>query len=565
MNSFVAMNKFQNAPFNLFAKVISIIFAIILLFIDSNAETMIFKLRSSGPPLPAGSRLGDKVSSHHLVVEHLMNKATISQAGFISRLDELSQFGEIDSYKRLWIINAVVVTADHGVLEGLKGHPDVEYAFENVPVELVAPVESRDVPPVNSGHEPGLGVIGAPAVWAMGIDGTGSIVCNFDTGVDVDHPALYYKYRGNNGAPPNECWFDPAGYEEQRPYDLQGHGTHTMGIMVGSDGPDTIGVAPGAQWIAARAIGGGGILRTISDLLGAFQWAADPDCNPATTHDVPDVVNNSWGIPAGYFPACDQTFWEAIDNLEAAGVVAVFGGGNEGPGAETMRTPADRITSAFNSFSVGAVSTIGDTFIVADFSSRGPSGCDHTTIKPEITAPGVAIRSSYLDSGYIALSGTSMATPHVAGAVALLRQVNPNATPEEIKAALLNSAVDYGPQGEDNSYGWGVIDIWTAVYLLPGSTPAVDNRLPVISGILTNYPNPFNGATTITFDPRVRSGEMIDIYDITGRVVRHLRITGGGSVVWDGSNDRGRLVSTGIYFARLEALSSISRKMLIVK
>jgi len=559
------MNKFQDALFNLFGIFVSVAISIIILCSGANGETMIFKLHSSEPPLPAVSRLGDKEASHRIVVEYLMDKATISQVGLISHLDQLSQLGRVVSYRQFWIIDAIEVTADHKTLEDLKIRHDVEYAIADIPVEVVAPVESQEVPPINSGHESGLEVIGAPDVWAMGIDGTGSIVCNFDTGVDVDHPALYSKYRGNNGAPANECWFDPSGPEGRQPYDLQGHGTHTMGIMVGSDGPDTIGVAPGAQWIAARAIGGGGILRTISDLLGAFQWAADPDCNPATTQDVPDVVNNSWGIPAGYFPACDQTFWEAIDNLEAAGVVAVFGGGNEGPGAETMRTPADRITSAFNSFSVGAVSTTGDSIIVADFSSRGPSGCDHTTIKPEVTAPGVAIRSSYLDSGYIALSGTSMATPHVAGAVALLRQVNPNATPDEIKAALLNSAVDYGPQGEDNSYGWGIIDVWAAIYLLPGSTPIVDNELPRVSGVLSNYPNPFNGATIITSDPRIPAGEMVGVYDITGRVVRRLRITGDGSVVWDGSDDGGRQVSTGVYFARLDALPSISRKMLFIK
>jgi hypothetical protein len=247
-----------------------------------------------------------------------------------------------------------------------------------------------------------------------------------------------------------------------------GHGTHTMGTMVGSDGSDTVGVAPGAQWIAAAVVDrGGGIQRTISDLLLAFQWAADPDGNPETTADVPDVVNNSWGIPLGYYPACEATFWEAIDNLEAAGVVCLFAAGNEGSNPSTIRIPGDRVTSNFNSFSVGAVDANSPELPVASFSSRGPSACDNVTIKPEVTAPGVGIRSTSRTGEYTVMSGTSMATPHVAGAVAILRQFNPDATPSEIKLALMNSAHDLGQAGEDNDYGWGVIDIRRALYFMP--------------------------------------------------------------------------------------------------
>jgi len=557
------MNIFKNLQSSLF--IISAASISILICPDSSAfaDTMIYKLHSFETTLPLIARLGDKEATHSMVVEHLMTAATVSQSGFVSRLDQLHRSGNIISYRRLWIINAVEVTADNSTLESLRSHADVEYAFKSVPVELMAPVERLDAAPFNIGHEFGLEAIGAPEVWAMGIDGTGSIVCNFDTGVDATHPALYSKFRGNNGAPVNECWFDPGG-GQQYPQDLQGHGTHTMGTMVGSDGADTIGVAPGAQWIAARAIGGGGILRTIGDLLAAFQWAADPDGDPRTTDDVPDVVNNSWGIPAGYFGPCDSTFWEALDNLEAAGVVAIFGSGNEGPGEESVRTPADRIASPFNCFSVGAVYT-GDSIVIADFSSRGPSGCDHITIKPEVTAPGVAVRSSYLEGGYTALSGTSMAAPHVAGAVALLRQFNPNATPDEIKAAIINSAVDYGPVGEDNSYGWGLLNVWLAIHLLPESTPVLEDGLPQVSSLIINYPNPFNSSTIITLGSQSRDGEVISIYDISGRIIRRLKIDAGRIAVWNGEDDKGRKVSTGIYFAKADGSARISRKMSLIK
>ena len=241
-----------------------------------------------------------------------------------------------------------------------------------------------------------------------------------------------------------------------------------MGIMAGISEDDTIGVAFGADWIAAAVIDqGASISQTIADILSAFEWAVDPDENPETVDDVPDVINNSWGIPPGYKPACDQTFWNAIDNVENAGVVVIFAAGNEGPDSASLRIPADRISSPTNCFSVGAVDALSFGFPVATFSSRGPSGCDNQTIKPEVCAPGVKIYSCYKDGEYRLMSGTSMAAPFVAGVVAILRQYNPDATVEEIKQALLESCTDLGPAGEDNDYGRGLINIKRALEILP--------------------------------------------------------------------------------------------------
>ena len=525
--------------------------------------TMIFKLRSNLPLLPVIERLGDKHAAHEQVIEHLVDVATLSQSDFIAAALSLGQSGSVKSIKPYWLINAVKVTGEANALASLKCRSDVEYVFEDYPVELIAPVELQEASPADVGHEIGLDIIAAPQVWAMGLDGNGSLVCNFDTGVDGFHPALAAKFRGNNGGDRDACWFDPY-YQRETPSDLQGHGTHTMGIMVGSEGPDTVGVAPGAQWIAASVLGGGGFERTISDILEAFQWAADPDGDPSTLDDVPDVINNSWGIPIGFYPPCDFTFWEAIDNLEAAGTVVIFGCGNEGPFAETVRTPADRISSAYNSFSVGALSVNHDSLAIAEFSSRGPSGCDHTTIKPEVTAPGVAIRSSHLNGGYIVLSGTSMAAPHVAGAVALLRQFNTHATPDEIKQALMNSATDMGITGEDNDYGWGVINIRRAIELLPTPTAAGELIRPRDFELVSNYPNPFNGSTVISVDSPLPGTNLIEIYDISGRLIKHISYE-GHSAVWNGADDHGVGVSSGIYFARLKNNSANPRKMILLK
>lgn len=508
--------------------------------------------------------VGNKELGHSLVVEKLMEAAVVSQADFVARLDQLEAQGAIESYHQLWIVNAVVVSAERKMLEELAQFPGVEKIFSEIPVELITPVDTAVSIVSSDGPENGIRIVGAPEAWALGLDGSGRLVCNFDTGVNGNHEALMLKYRGNNGGTASESWFDPFG-DTDYPNDCNGHGTHTMGIMLGSSGADTVGVAPGAEWIAAGVVDrGGGFQRTVADIIAAFQWAADPDGDPSTVDDVPDVVNNSWGIPIGYYPACDQTFWEAIDNLEAAGVVCIFAAGNEGPTGETVRTPADRITSSLNTFAVGAVNANDSLLPVAAFSSRGPSGCDQITIKPEIVAPGVMVRSAHRNGGYVSMSGTSMAAPHVAGAVAILRQHNPYATPEEIKLALMNSAIDLGQPGEDNDCGWGIINIGHALQLLPRGTAAEDPTLPDMPVRIGNYPNPFNGSTMILISG-AGSGETVIIYDIAGRVVRELSLEQSTSIVWDGADENGRPVSSGIYFARLLRNPGISVKMTLMK
>ncbi len=462
-----SLKKFENL-----AVFIAILF---LIPVSGNAaeRCVLYKLAYLEDPSINASFAGNKVMGHSQVVQNLMSASTVSQTDFIAVLEADSK---ISSFERFWIANIVKVTGDSLELELLAGRPDVEEAFDDLPVELIAPVEMRDAVISDIGHERGLDAINAPQAWALGLNGAGSLVCSFDTGVDGDHEALMAKYRGNNGGDSGACWFDPYSHTGY-PVDNCGHGTHTMGTMIGSANSDTVGVAPGAEWIAAAVVDrGGGIQRTISDILAAFQWAADPDGDPSTSNDVPDVVNNSWGIPIGYYPSCEATFWEAIDNLEAAGTVCVFAAGNEGPYSGTIRIPADRVSSEFNAFSVGAVDGNTSDLPVAGFSSRGPSGCDNISIKPEVTAPGVAVRSTGRDGGYALMSGTSMAAPHVAGAVAILRQFNPQATPAQIKQALMNSARDLGQAGEDNDYGWGAIDIRRALDFMP----APENAFPVI-------------------------------------------------------------------------------------
>ena len=363
-----------------------------------------------------------------------------------------------------WIVpsfTAVVPVARLRVLSQMDG---VKAVVENAYLVFEPPVSESKAPQSTAASiSSQLSLLGVPSVWQRGLTGQGRLVCSFDTGVEESHPALTSKWRGNHSSLASS-WFSKVA-PDTLPYDKSGHGTHTMGIMVGSDAADSFGVAPGAEWITAGVIDQGRTLSvTISDILDAFQWVLDPDGNPTTTDDVPDVLLNSWGIPKGLFLPCDDTFWGAIDNVEAAGIVTIFAAGNEGPDPKTLRNPADRASTPLSSFAVGAVDNLK---AITTFSSRGPSSCDSTQIKPEVVAPGVSIRSSYKGGTYMYMTGTSMAAPYIAGIVALLRQYNPDATVDQIKNALIRSAEDLGPTGEDNAYGNGLVNAERALTYIP--------------------------------------------------------------------------------------------------
>lgn len=380
--------------------------------------------------------------------------------------------GKSTFVRRFWIANVVEMRVDREALLALADRHDVVMVAPNVGIELLEPVSNVNAVSASAGAGSNLQAIGARALWMRGLTGKGRIVASIDTGVEGIHPALAHNWRGKRGDT-SAAWFDPL--NGTSPTDNSGHGTHVMGIMVGRDGADTIGLAPDAEWICAAVVDRGRSLSaTFADILAALEWVVDPDGNPLTMDDVPDVVCNSWGVSQQIISPCDQLFFEAIDNVESMGVVCVFAAGNEGPNTMSIRNPADRATSPTASFSVGAVDANVADFPVPSFSSRGPSACDGLAKKPEIAAPGVSIRSAYKGQTYRLINGTSMAAPHVAAAVALLRQYNPELTPEQIKSALLSTAQDIGTPGEDNLSGRGLIDLEAAIAaVVPANFPLV--------------------------------------------------------------------------------------------
>jgi serine protease AprX len=381
------------------------------------------------------------------IIKALKDKANLTQRPLKVHLEGRGA----KKIRSLWLINGMAVTAPAGVIHELANFPGVEEIRLDgtIPAPIVAPGVSA-VPEWN------LNAIGAPELWNLGYTGTGVVVANMDTGVDLNHPDLQAQWRGGMNS-----WYDPHG-EHNTPYDAGGHGTGTMGVMVGGEaGGTAIGVAPGAHWIAVKIFNDAGV-ASLSAVHEGFQWLLDPDGNP-DTDDAPDVVNNSWGLD-GSLNKCETEFETDVQVLRSSGIAVVFSAGNSGPYSSSSLSPANYPES----FAAGAVD---QTLSIASFSSRGPSACDGS-VYPEVVAPGVSIRTTDLTFGgifpdsYTTVSGTSFAAPHVAGTMALLLSASPNLTVSELESALEQSAFDLGATGGDNTYGHGLIDVWAAHDLL---------------------------------------------------------------------------------------------------
>lgn len=415
---------------------------------------------------------------HREVILSLQDVAR-SQTALRSWLDTELTRGAVRGYTPYWIANLLVVSATPEAIAAIAARADVAFVELDFEVSLMTPAmmpsldgEASELGTRGIGVTPGVRALNAPQVWyELGITGAGRLVANLDTGVQGSHPALASRWRGTH-APASECWLDVLGGGTTFPVDNYGHGTHVMGTITGLAPDDSIGVAPGAEWIACNAIDQGVGDGFDNDVIAAFEWFADPDGDPFTTDDVPDVVQNSWRINEGFggsYTDCDTRWWAVIDGAEAAGVVVTFSAGNEGPGSTTIGSPPDRATTAFNCFAIGAVdaTNYGWPYPIASFSSRGPTGCNvspELKLKPEVAAPGVDVYSSVPGSGYSSgYSGTSMAGPHVAGIVGLMREANPDLDVDTIKLILMQTARDEGTAGEDNIYGYGFVDAYAAV------------------------------------------------------------------------------------------------------
>lgn len=383
------------------------------------------------------------IARARVVASTLRARASVAQRSVRGLLAVRRAEGAVLDVDSLWIVNALAVTATLEVVAELREHPDVA----SVEAETVIRAPPRLA--VGASPEANLGVVNAPALWALGFDGAGAVVAVVDTGVELEHPDLHSRWRSGEGG-----WFDPNG-EHVLPADRNGHGTAVASVAVGGNAGGTdIGVAPGAQWIAAKIFDDRGV-ATSSDIHAAFQWLLDPDGDSATD-DVPDVVNASWTLGA---PGCDLEFEPDLAALRAAGIVTVFAAGNSGPAVGTSLSPANNPSA----LAVGA-SDIADGLWTQ--SSRGPGACGATRPFPDVVSPGVQIRGADLFGAYRASTGTSLAAPHVAGALALLSSAVPDSSAVDAASALVESARDLGPSGPDDAFGNGRIDLLAAYTML---------------------------------------------------------------------------------------------------
>ena len=405
---------------------------------------------------------------HAVIVTALQDASNFAQAPILQWLDARPN-GDVANVQAFWITSVIALDATPATLLALAARNDIALVAPDYEIELITPTSMEDdtTGTTRGAIEQGVIAVGAPDVWAMGYDGTGVIVSNIDTGVDGSHPALANRWRGLNplySGHPEWAFYDPYLGNHDFPYDGGSHGTHTMGSITGGLPGDQIGVAPGAEWVACAPIDRSGIAQTVADAILSFQWIADPDGNSLTSFDVPHTCSNSWGLVTGHgYPECDQTFWAFIDNAEAAGVIVLFSAGNEG--SSGLRRPGDRAYDDYRSMAVAAVDPYNGNSI-ASFSSRGPTNCTisgASAIKPEIAAPGVSTRSCVPGGGYSVYDGTSMASPHVNGVLALMMQANPDLTGQQAKQIIYDTAIDEGSPGKDNDYGYGMIDAVAAV------------------------------------------------------------------------------------------------------
>jgi subtilisin family serine protease len=387
------------------------------------------------------------------------------------------------SYRAFHIVNALLLKGDRKLMETLAARDDVE-RIEGNPEILVLPPLPEASPAIiasTTGIEWNVSQVGAPDLWVQGITGEGIVIGGADTGYRWTHDALKGKYRGWNGTTVdhNYNWHDAihsgggvCGPNAPAPCDDFGHGTHTMGTVVGDDGGgNQIGAAPGAKWIGCRNMNYG--TGSPDTYLECFEFFLAPYPVGGTTAQgdpakAPDLTVNSWHCPSseGCSPLTLET---AVNNMKAAGIMTVVSAGNTGPSCGSMTTPPAIYGSAYT---VGAKNSDNT---LASYSSRGPAGTTKL-IKPDIVAPGSDIRSATYgsDSSYGSMSGTSMAAPLVAGGVALIWSAAPALkNNQDATVALLSASAQRLPSindgcggdyvnGPNNSWGYGLLDLDSA-------------------------------------------------------------------------------------------------------
>src|SRR5437870_4404801 len=440
--------------------------------------------------LSGAAALHTKNEKSRFVHDALWNKSQTTQRAILRWLREHGV-----EHRSFYIVNAILVKGTREIAEALARRPDVARIEGNPQIQNELPepasaVETSTKPKTPATIEPGIAYTHAPDVWALGFRGQGITVAGADTGERWTHNALKPHYRGWDGqnADHDYNWHasihdgvgNPCGNDSPEPCDDNGHGTHTIGTVVGDDGAgNQIGMAPGAKWIGCRNMDqGNGTPATYMECMEFFLAPYPLNCThtDGDPTKAPDVTINSWGCPPSEGCTVGNELQVAVEAQRAAGIQMVVAAGNSGPGCSTVSDPPSFYDA---SYTAGALITGTDT--IAGFSSRGPVTRDGSgRIKPDITAPGTSTRSASnaSDTAYTTASGTSMATPHIAGAMGLLwcampslrHQITASRTALNNASFFINSTLCDAGGRPNNVYGWGRVDIAAAVGI-PSPTP----------------------------------------------------------------------------------------------
>jgi len=430
--------------------------------------------------LSGAAALPTKSQKGAYVYNALWSKSQTTQGPILQWLRERGV-----KYQSFYIVNAILVNGSREIAEALAARPDIARLEGNPHIQNSLPQlgptnDASSQPETPATVEPGIAYTHAPDVWGLGFNGQNIVVASADTGVRWTHNALKPHYRGWNGvtADHNYNWHDsihnsvgnPCGNDSPFPCDDYFHGSHTTGTAIGDDGAgNQIGMAPGAKWIGCRNMDVGN--GTPARYIECMQWFLAPYPIGGGQGDptkAPDITINSWSCPPS--EGCSANTLEAtVAAQAAAGIMMVSAAQNYGSSCSTVEDPPGIYAE---NYSVGALNTGTDT--IASFSSRGPVTVDGSNrIKPDISAPGTNTRSASntSDNAYTIASGTSMATPHIAGAMALLWSAIPSLQNQidPSRAALNNAAVHINTTQcnstgiPNNVFGWGRVDILAAV------------------------------------------------------------------------------------------------------
>ena len=472
------------------------------------------------------------------VIAQLSQTAIESQNGILDWLEEEKESGNVKNYEGFYIINAIHLKAKANLIEKLASYPKVDKIDINQKIQAENPVDKQPskVESDRDEIEWNLKNIGADLAWNQGIRGQGVTVGIMDSAVDANHPALKRKFKGYDQSS-DRVNFNDSNYFDaiQGKQDTSGvldmaHGSHCTGIVLGSElnsnGEEfnRVGVAPDAQWINARIFDSNYKNVEQSSFIKAAEWMLAPGNDPSKA---PQIINNSWG---GSQYLTDTWFKSTVDRWRQAHILPVFAAGNQMPGESLPGESSIVIPASYpESFAVGAVDIMGN---LASFSKRGPSLFDTSLIKPEISAPGVKVRSSIKDT-YAYMSGTSMAAPHVAGVAALIKSAKQNLDDREIQKILEETATprtdSYYKTTPNNGYGYGIVNAYAAV------VKAMDKEIGTIRGRVMSDGKPIEAeisveGTDIKVKSNSTSGEFFLVYPSEGDIKISCKAFGYNSI-----------------------------------